>query len=117
MEQARQVSSANKAAEIQTVATGQADRGPDPTSQPAPIATRAVNCYLSAAPSVHAPRTAKLESSVAKPNVPPMARPAPSDPGPPHLPLPATFRGLAVAIYCRALAAVDCMAAPLICRR
>ena len=102
--------------------TGQADRGPDPTSQPAPITTRAVDCYLSAAPSVHtqavnAPGTAKLESSVAKPNVPPMARPAPSDPGPPHLPLPATFRGLAVAIYCRALAAVDCMAAPLICRR
>ena len=61
---------------------------------PRPSAARAVDRYLPVAPDAHeqavnAPKTERLASSAAKPNVPPMARPAPSDQRPPHLPLPA----------------------------
>ena len=86
--------SGDEAEAVHKVTTGPADRGADRPFQTASIAARAVDRYFPAVPDAHAqavnaPRTARLESSAAKPNVPPTADPLPSDQRPPHLPPPA----------------------------
>ena len=73
----------NSSLDLKSVAVG-IQGGPwHPALQSPRPAPRAVDCYVPAAPDAHAqavntPGTARLASAAAKPNVPPMARPAPS---------------------------------------